>query len=629
MFKILKLYKGQEIKLEELNASLVDFTYSRQEQVQEEGEFARRGEILDIYPVNFEFPIRIRLDQNTVSSINSFNLADGSLLWQHNMVIILPKKQSPSRNFVFKEDMPFANSLDLEKGDYVVHVHHGVGRFLGFEKGKDITASKDCFVLEYENQEKLYVPVDKMYLLQKYVSFEHRRPKLSRLGSKIWLKTKENTKKHIRTLALELLEFQAKRELVKSFKYSKDSSWQRDFENGFGFEETLDQQKAINEVKLDMESGRPMDRLLCGEVGYGKTEVAMRAAFKAVMDDKQVAILVPTTILAEQHFHNFSLRVKDFPVRVEMLSRFRTDAESKRIVEDLKLGKIDIIIGTHSLLADGIIFKDLGLLIIDEEQRFGVEAKEKLKKIKINVNVLTLTATPIPRTLYMSLMGLKDISAIETPPKKRLSVKTYINEFDLNLVAQAIKKELSRNGQVYYVHNRVLDIEEIRNKISSVLPRDVYVEVAHGQMSAKLLEKIIVDFLNNKIQVLLCTNIIESGIDVPNANTLIVDNADDFGLSDLHQLRGRVGRFTQQAYAYFLVAKYKILNEGAQKRLVALQEFAELGSGFKIAMQDLEIRGAGNILGKEQSGFISAVGFDLYCRLLRETVSILGKNAHN
>ena len=468
-----------------------------------------------------------------------------------------------------------------------------------------------------------------MYLLQKYVSFEHRRPKLSRLGSKIWLKTKENTKKHIRTLALELLEFQAKRELVKSFKYSKDSSWQRDFENGFGFEETLDQQKAINEVKLDMESGRPMDRLLCGEVGYGKTEVAMRAAFKAVMDDKQVAILVPTTILAEQHFHNFSLRVKDFPVRVEMLSRFRTDAESKRIVEDLKLGKIDIIIGTHSLLADGIIFKDLGLLIIDEEQRFGVEAKEKLKKIKINVNVLTLTATPIPRTLYMSLMGLKDISAIETPPKKRLSVKTYINEFDLNLVAQAIKKELSRNGQVYYVHNRVLDIEEIRNKISSVLPRDVYVEVAHGQMSAKLLEKIIVDFLNNKIQVLLCTNIIESGIDVPNANTLIVDNADDFGLSDLHQLRVRVGRFTQQAYAYFLVAKYKILNEGAQKRLVALQEFAELGSGFKIAMQDLEIRGAGNILGKEQSGFISAVGFDLYCRLLRETVSILGKNAHN
>lgn len=629
MFKILKLYKGQEIKLEELNASLVDFAYSRQEQVQEEGEFARRGEILDIYPVNFEFPIRIRLDQNTVSSINSFNLADGSLLWQHNMVIILPKKQSPSRNFVFKEDMPFANSLDLEKGDYVVHVHHGVGRFLGFEKGKDITASKDCFVLEYENQEKLYVPVDKMYLLQKYVSFEHRRPKLSRLGSKIWLKTKENTKKHIRTLALELLEFQAKRELVKSFKYSKDSSWQRDFENGFGFEETLDQQKAINEVKLDMESGRPMDRLLCGEVGYGKTEVAMRAAFKAVMDDKQVAILVPTTILAEQHFHNFSLRVKDFPVRVEMLSRFRTDAESKRIVEDLKLGKIDIIIGTHSLLADGIIFKDLGLLIIDEEQRFGVEAKEKLKKIKINVNVLTLTATPIPRTLYMSLMGLKDISAIETPPKKRLSVKTYINEFDLNLVAQAIKKELSSNGQVYYVHNRVLDIEEIRNKISSVLPRDVYVEVAHGQMSAKLLEKIIVDFLNNKIQVLLCTNIIESGIDVPNANTLIVDNADDFGLSDLHQLRGRVGRFTQQAYAYFLVAKYKILNEGAQKRLVALQEFAELGSGFKIAMQDLEIRGAGNILGKEQSGFISAVGFDLYCRLLRETVSILGKNAHN
>ena len=458
MFKILKLYKGQEIKFEELNASLVDFAYSRQEQVQEEGEFARRGEILDIYPVNFEFPIRIRLDQNTVSSINSFNLADGSLLWQHNMVIILPKKQSPSRNFVFKEDMPFANSLDLEKGDYVVHVHHGVGRFLGFEKGKDITASKDCFVLEYENQEKLYVPVDKMYLLQKYVSFEHRRPKLSRLGSKIWLKTKENTKKHIRTLALELLEFQAKRELVKSFKYSKDSSWQRDFENGFGFEETLDQQKAINEVKLDMESGRPMDRLLCGEVGYGKTEVAMRAAFKAVMDDKQVAILVPTTILAEQHFHNFSLRVKDFPVRVEMLSRFRTDAESKRIVEDLKLGKIDIIIGTHSLLADGIIFKDLGLLIIDEEQRFGVEAKEKLKKIKINVNVLTLTATPIPRTLYMSLMGLKDISAIETPPKKRLSVKTYINEFDLNLVAQAIKKELSRNGQVYYVHNRVLDI---------------------------------------------------------------------------------------------------------------------------------------------------------------------------
>jgi len=395
----------------------------------------------------------------------------------------------------------------------------------------------------------------------------------------------------------------------------------KQFEEGFPYEETPDQAKAVLEVKSDMEAPRPMDRLLCGDVGYGKTEVAMRAAFKAVINGKQVAYLVPTTILAEQHYHNFNQRIKDFPVNVELLCRFKNEAEQKDIVQGITQGAIDIVIGTHRLLSEDIQFKDLGLVIIDEEQRFGVKAKEKLKALRFTCDVLTLTATPIPRTLYMSMMGAKDLSVINTPPQNRLPIKTVVVEYDLDLIQQAITRELRRKGQVYFVHNRVQDIEEVRDKIKRILPGSVRLDIAHGQMPPKVLEKVMSDFMDGSIDCLVCTMIIESGIDIPNVNTIIINNAHRFGLSDLHQLRGRVGRFNRSACAYLLIPRNEVLDTDARKRLEAIQEHAQLGSGFKIAMEDLEIRGAGNLLGIEQHGFISAVGFDLYCRLLREAVT--------
>ncbi|MDP8260329.1 MAG: transcription-repair coupling factor [Candidatus Gygaella obscura] len=629
MFKTLKIYSGQKLSIKELLKTLVDFAYNRQNVVLEEGDFALRGQTLDVFPSNFEFPLRIVFEYDKIEKMTSYNLNSGKALWAHDMAIILPRTIRSVRNFAFKEDMPFASYLDLEIDDCVVHIHHGIGRYKGMKKIKALKSEEPCLIIQYLNNEKVYVPMDKIYLVQKYVSFEHRRPKLNRLGSKQWLRTKENAKNKIRTFALSILELQAKRQYVKGIKFSKDSDWQYKFEGGFPFKETVDQENAACEVKQDMESTKPMDRLLCGDVGYGKTEVAMRAAFKAMMDNKQVAILVPTTILAEQHFHNFKSRINDFPVNIEMLSRFKSKAEQKHIIQGLKEGKIDLVIGTHRLLTDDIKFKDLGLLIIDEEQRFGVAAKDKLKNIRLNVDVLTLTATPIPRTFYMSLVGLKDISLIETPPKKRLSVKTYVNEFDEDLIKHALNREIKRGGQVYFVHNQIYDIDKIKNRISEFVGKNIKVEIAHGQMPAKVLERIIIDFLDNKIKVLVCSNIIESGMDVPNANTLVVNNADRFGLSDLHQLRGRVGRFESQAYAYFLIKKNMSITADANKRLSALVQYSKLGSGFKIAMQDLEIRGAGNILGKEQHGFISTVGFDLYCRLLRETVSLLSKNGKN
>ncbi|MDD5618813.1 MAG: helicase-related protein, partial [Candidatus Omnitrophica bacterium] len=419
---------------------------------------------------------------------------------------------------------------------------------------------------------------------------------------------------------MDLLEMQAKRQTLTGFRFSKDVDWQKDFENTFEFTETEDQERAMKEVKSDMESSRPMDRLLCGDVGYGKTEVAMRACFKAAMDNKQVAFLVPTTILAEQHYQNFMRRLKDFPVNVAMLSRFKTKAEQKKIIEDLGKGKVDIIIGTHRLLSDDIVFKNLGLIIIDEEQKFGVRAKEKLKKIRLLVDVLTLTATPIPRTLYMSLMGAKDISVINTPPQNRIPIETHVEEFNKDLIKSALEKEISRKGQVYFIHNRVEDIEEVKDLVKGLSPTESRINFAHGQMPAKILENIMLSFLKGDIDILVSTNIIESGIDVPNANTMIVNNADNFGLSDLHQLRGRVGRFNRKAYAYFLMPKNKSVNQDARKRLEAIEKYSDLGSGFKIAMEDLEIRGAGNLLGVEQHGYIMAIGFDLYCRLIRQVI---------
>ena len=621
MFKSLKLYTGGTIDLDTISATLVDFGYKRQEQAAEEGDFARRGGILDIFPFTFELPIRLELEGDRVNSIKTFNPSNGLPLWEHSLAIILPiKKPHAAKTAPFTEEFPIENFVDLTAGDYVVHTQHGIGKFLGLQKIKIKDTSKDHLVIEYDRQEKLYVPVDQMHLVQKYIAFKARRPKLNRLGTKQWLKVKAVTRKNIQKLAWDLLSLQALRLAVAGFSYSADNEWQKQFEATFPYAETPGQIKATLEVKADMESRRSMDRLLCGDVGYGKTEVAMRAAFKAVMDNKQVAYLVPTTILAKQHYYNFSQRLKDFPINIVMLSRFKTESQQKEIIEALSQGQVDIVIGTHRLLSDDINFKDLGLVIIDEEQRFGVKAKEKLKILRLNCDVLTLTATPIPRTLYMGLMDAKDLSVINTPPQNRLPVKTIVVEYDEELIQQAISKELARKGQVYCVNNHIHDIQKLKDRITGLMPSNAKLAVAHGQMPPRSLEEVMFNFLEGKIAVLLCTMIIESGIDIPNANTIIVNNAHTFGLSDLHQLRGRVGRFNRAAFAYFMVPKHKTLDTQAKKRLQTIQEQSHLGSGFKIAMEDLEMRGAGNLLGVQQHGFICAVGFDLYCRLLREAI---------
>ena len=621
MFKSLKLYVDETVDLENILAALVDFGYKRQDAVYQEGDFSRRGGLLDIFAFTFELPVRIELEAEKISTIKSFSPTDGMPLWQHRMVIILPvKKPHTLKTLPFKEEFPIDNFVDLDIGDYVVHTQHGIGRFLGLDKIKIAGKYKDHLVIEYDRQEKLYVPTDQMNFIQKYISFQARKPKLYRLGTKEWQRSKQQVRKGIQKLAWELLSLQAMRMSVPGFKYSPDSPWQGEFEATFPFKETPDQIKATLDVKNDMESAKPMDRLLCGDVGYGKTEVAMRAAFKAVMNNKQVVYLVPTTILAEQHYQNFSYRLKDFPVNVQMLSRFKTKREQKEIINALKKGIVDIVIGTHRLLSDDVSFKDLGLVIVDEEQRFGVMAKEKLKKLRLNTDVLTLTATPIPRTLYMSLMAAKDLSLINTPPQNRLPINTIVVEYDEDLIRQAILRELDRKGQVFFLHNRVQDIEKIKEKITRLIPPGKRLAIGHGQMPSKILEAVMLDFLKGKIDILICTMIIESGIDIPNVNTIIINNAHCFGLSDLHQLRGRVGRFDKPAYAYFMVPRREVMDTDARRRLVAIQEYTQLGSGFKIAMEDLELRGAGNLLGQQQHGFISAVGFDLYCRLLREAV---------
>lgn len=624
MFRSIKIYKEQNMDLDNLLRTFIEFGYSRQNRVQEEGDFARQGAIVDIFPSTFDCPIRIEFYYNKINSIDSYNILTGKSIWKHNMVIIIPRiKTHPTRYSALFEEMPLHNFIDLQKGDYIVHIKHGIGRFLGIEKIKIKNQEKDHLAIEYANNDKLYVPIDKAHLVQKYISFEGRSPKIYRLGSGEWERIKERTRKGILKVALDLLEIQAKRQTLSGFRFSGDTDWQREFEKTFPFQETPGQIFATQKVKEDMETNRPMDRLLCGDVGYGKTEVAMRACFKATMDNKQVAFLVPTTILAEQHYQNFLKRLKDFPINVAMISRFKTKAEQEKIIADLAQGKIDIIIGTHRLLSDDIKFKDLGLIIIDEEQKFGVKAKEKLKKLRLLVDILTLTATPIPRTLYMSLMGAKDISVINTPPQNRIPVETHVETFSQDLIKSAIQRELSRDGQVYFIHNRVENIQEMENLVKRLIDGSAKINFAHGQMPARLLEEIMLSFLGGRIDILVSTNIIESGIDVPNANTLIVNNADTFGLSDLHQLRGRVGRFNRKAYAYFLIPRDKPINQEARKRLSAIEEYSELGAGFRIAMEDLEIRGAGNLLGVEQHGYIMAVGFDLYCRLIRQVIAQL------
>lgn len=529
-----------------------------------------------------------------------------------------PKKRSPRK--MFKEGKKVTVLEDLKIGDYVVHTNHGIGRYMGIEKLSVGDAERDYLVIKYHGEDKLYVPTDQAGLLQKYFNQEgHAAPKLSKLGGNEWNKVKSKVKAAVKDMADDLLKLYAARQAQQGFAFSPDTPWQKEFEEAFPFEETPDQLRAIEEVKGDMEKSRPMDRLLCGDVGYGKTEVAVRAAFKAVMDGKQVAVLVPTTVLAQQHYNTFRERFEGFPVNINVISRFRSVKEQKKTIKDLKTGQVDVVIGTHRLLSSDVKFKDLGLLIVDEEQRFGVAHKEKIKKLKKTVDVLTLTATPIPRTLHMSLVGVRDMSIIETPPEDRYPVQTYVVEYSEQLVREAIRRELGRGGQVYFVHNRVEDIDKVAAFIQDMVPEG-RIGIGHGRMTEDQLEKVMLDFMEGKLDILVCTTIIETGLDISNVNTLIIDNADKMGLAQLYQLRGRVGRSNRVAYAYLTYSKDKILSEVAEKRLNAIREFTELGSGFKIAMRDLEIRGSGNILGAEQHGHVAAVGFDLYCRMLEEAV---------
>ncbi|WP_066634305.1 transcription-repair coupling factor [Desulfolucanica intricata] len=526
------------------------------------------------------------------------------------------KKPSKQRQRVQDKIELFA---DLKTGDYVVHVNHGIGRYEGIVQLTIGEVKRDYLLVKYAGEDKLYVPTDQVEMIQKYLGSEAGSPKLSRLGGAEWSRVKSKVKEAVKEMAQELLALYATRETISGHAFSKDTVWQQEFEAAFPYDETPDQLRAIDEVKADMERARPMDRLLCGDVGYGKTEVALRAAFKAVMDSKQVAVLVPTTILAQQHYNTFQERFAKYPVSIAMLSRFRTPREQRRIIQELAEGRVDIVIGTHRLVQDDIRFKDLGLLVVDEEQRFGVSHKEKLKQMRENVDVLTLTATPIPRTLHMSLVGVRDTSLLETPPEDRFPVQTYVLEEEAVIIREAIRRELGRGGQVYYVHNRVADLDQLAAWVTSLVPESK-VAVAHGQMKEDRLERVMLDFMSQKYNVLVCTTIIETGLDIPNVNTLIVKEADHMGLAQLYQLRGRVGRTNRLAYAYFTFRRDRVLSEVAEKRLAAVREFTAFGSGYKIAMRDLEIRGAGNILGPEQHGHIAAVGFDLYCRLLEDAV---------
>jgi transcription-repair coupling factor (superfamily II helicase) len=514
---------------------------------------------------------------------------------------------------------PLEDFQALREGDVVVHVTHGIGRFVRLESIEVEGRRHDCVVVAYSGNDKLFVPTDQLDLLEKYVGKDGEVPKLDRLGGKEWARTKARTKKAIKEMAEELIQLYAARQSRPGHAFGPDTHWQQEIESSFLYEETPDQLRAIDDVKADLESDKPMDRLVCGDVGYGKTEVAVRAAFKVVMEGKQVGILVPTTLLAEQHLSTFRERFADFPVKVEMLSRFRTAAQQKKIVEDLARGEIDIVIGTHRLLQKDIAFKDLGLVVIDEEQRFGVAHKERLKKFRRLVDVLTLTATPIPRTLHMALLGVRDMSVIDTPPPGRLPIETEVIEWNDDVVAGAVLREIDRGGQVFVVHNRIETIDSVAQHMRKILP-EVRFAVAHGQMRERALETIMLEFLDRKYDALISTMIIESGLDIPSVNTIVVNRADEMGLAQLYQLRGRVGRTTVNAFAYLVTPPRRSLTEVAMKRLNALQDFTELGSGFKIAMKDLEIRGAGNLLGPEQHGYVAAVGFDLYCRLLEEAV---------
>jgi transcription-repair coupling factor (superfamily II helicase) len=606
-----------------------------------DGERQRFAEIWEEYALGKEKPA---LHIGTLA--RGFLYAEGKLVVVTDAEIFGRYKVQRPRRLKSAHAQATRSALDidfaeLEEGDYVVHLQHGIGRYQGLQvlpiglgtKPTEIaetqsTAGQECLVIEYAPSDpaqlppKLYVPVTEAHLVSKYVGTGKARPPLNTLGGTRWAKAKAQAERAVRDVASELLAIQAARDSQPGHSFAPDAPWQREFEGAFVYEETPDQLKAINETKADMERAKPMDRLICGDVGFGKTEVGIRAAFKAVMDGKQVAVLVPTTVLAQQHYNTFRERMADYPVRVELLSRFRTRRVQQRVVKDLAGGSVDIVIGTHRLLQSDIAFKDLGLVVIDEEQRFGVMHKEKFKMLRKLVDVLTLSATPIPRTLYLALTGARDMSTIQTPPHDRLPVETIVIQYDERVIRDAIRRELNRGGQVFFLHNRVMTIDTMAQKLTTLIP-DARIVVGHGQMHSDDLEEVMTKFVNGEADVLLSTTIIESGLDIPNANTIIIDRADRFGLSDLYQLRGRVGRYKHQAYAYLLLPRHGGLVADVRKRLSAIKQYSTLGSGFKIAMRDLEIRGAGNLLGAEQSGHITAVGFELYCQLLKQSVSSL------
>ncbi len=541
-----------------------------------------------------------------------------AVLTDHQIFTRYLHRYKPPR---FKEGMALSSYRNLASGDFVVHIDFGIGKYQGLETLKVDGRKKEFLLLYYLNNDKLFVPLEEFNKVQKYVG-KDGAPPLTRLGGPSWDKIKAQTKKGIKEIAQDLLKLYAQRKTRPGFPFSADTVWQKQLEDSFIYQETEDQLKAIQDVKQDLEKPNPMDRLICGDVGYGKTEVALRAAFKVVWDHKQVAVLVPTTVLAFQHLNSFSERLRDFPVRMEMLSRFKTKKEQKAILEDLKAGKVDIVIGTHRLLQKDILFKDLGLVIIDEEHRFGVVAKEKLKQLKNQVDVLTLTATPIPRTMQLSLIGARDLSLINTPPKNRLPIQTEIIYFDENKIREAMSRELLRGGQIYFVHNRIQSIQQVHQLLKNLIP-DLKIAIAHGQMPERKLEQIMTDFYHQKFNCLLSTAIIESGLDIPSVNTIIINRAEQFGLADLYQLRGRVGRSYHKAFAYLIVLSFSGLSETARKRLKALQQFSQLGSNFHLALKDLEIRGAGNLLGSRQHGFLEKVGADMYFKLLEETIQEL------
>lgn len=555
------------------------------------------------------------------------NLQQGFELPSSHLVVItegemFSQKQRKQRSQGKKMDNAerIKSYTELKVGDYVVHHNHGIGKYVGIGTLEIGGIHRDYLHIVYAGGDKLSVPIDQVDMIQKYVGNEEKEPKINKLGGSEWTKAKSKARASVQDIADDLIKLYAQRQSTPGFAFSKDTSYQQEFEAMFPYDETRDQLRAIEEIKRDMEKSQPMDRLLCGDVGYGKTEVAVRAAFKAAMESKQVAVLVPTTILAQQHYETFRERFSGYPINVQVLSRFRSRKEQNETMKGLKNGTVDVVIGTHRLLSQDIIFKSLGLLIVDEEQRFGVSHKEKLKKLKTNVDVLTLTATPIPRTLHMSMLGVRDLSVIETPPENRFPVQTYVVEYSPALVRESIERELARGGQVYYLYNRVQGIYQMAEAINALVP-DAKVTVGHGQMSEQELEKTILDFLDGESDVLVSTSIIETGVDIPNVNTLIVHDADKMGLSQLYQLRGRVGRSNRIAYAYFTYQRDKVLTEVAEKRLQSIKEFTELGSGFKIAMRDLSIRGAGNLLGAEQHGFIASVGFDMYSQMLAEEIA--------